>query len=76
MLLVDGKMWAVHRDFHDILYCHLSELIAAKFDSSKKRKKKVGRPLTDCELEALIYFKSVNETHGGAMIGLPVHLPI
>ena len=29
-------------------------LIAAKFDSSKKRKKKVGRPLTDCELEALI----------------------
>ena len=30
------------------------KLIAAKFDSSKKREKKVGRPLTDCELEALI----------------------
>ena len=30
------------------------KLIAAKFDSSKKRKKKVGRPLTDCELEILI----------------------
>jgi putative transposase len=30
------------------------KLIAAKFDSSKKRKKKVGRPLTDCELETLI----------------------
>ena len=30
------------------------KLIAAKFDSSKNRKKKVGRPLTDCELEALI----------------------
>ena len=28
------------------------KLIAAKFDSSKKRTKKVGRPLTDCELEA------------------------
>ena len=30
------------------------KLIAAKFDSSKNRKKKVGRPLTDSELEALI----------------------
>ena len=30
------------------------KLIAAKFDSSKRRKKKVGRPLTDCELETLI----------------------
>jgi len=30
------------------------KLIATKFDSSKNRKKKVGRPLTDCELEALI----------------------
>ena len=30
------------------------KLIAAKFDSSKKRKKKVGRPLTDSELETLI----------------------
>ena len=30
------------------------KLIAAKFDSSKKRKNKVGRPLTDSELEALI----------------------
>ena len=30
------------------------KLIASKFDSSKNRKKKVGRPLTDSELEALI----------------------
>jgi hypothetical protein len=30
------------------------KLIVAKFDSSKKRKKKVGRPLPDCELEGLI----------------------
>ena len=30
------------------------KLIAAKFDSSQRRKKKVGRPLTDCELETLI----------------------
>ena len=29
-------------------------LIAAKFDSSNKRKKKIGRPLTDYELEILI----------------------
>ena len=29
-------------------------MIASKFDSSKNRKKKVGRPLTDSELEALI----------------------
>ena len=28
-----------------------SKLIAAKFDRSKRRKKKVGRPLTDCELK-------------------------
>ena len=30
------------------------KLIAAKFDSSKRRKKKVGRPLTDSKLETLI----------------------
>ena len=30
------------------------KLIAAKFDSSKRRKKKVGRPLNDNELETLI----------------------
>ena len=32
-----------------------SKLIAAKFDGSKRRKKKVGRPLTDSELETLIH---------------------
>ena len=36
-------------------YLHGSrKLIATKFDSSKNRKKKVERPLTDSELEALI----------------------
>jgi putative transposase len=30
------------------------KLIVAKFDSSKRRMKKVGRPLTDCELETFI----------------------
>ena len=30
------------------------KLVASKFDSSKKRKNKVGRPLTENELEALV----------------------
>jgi putative transposase len=38
----------------DTILTWYRKLIAAKFDSSKKRKKKVRRPLTDCELETLI----------------------
>jgi hypothetical protein len=44
-------------------YC---KLIAAKFDSSKKRKKKVGRPLTDRDLESLILQISKRNPRWGA----------
>ena len=50
------------------------KLIAAKFDSSKRRKKKMGRPLTDCELETLILQISKRNPRWG--YGLSVHLPI
>ena len=56
------------------------KLIASKFDSSKNRKKKVGRPLTDSELEALIL--QINKRNpqeslwGEDMIVLPLHLRI
>ena len=51
------------------------KLIASKFDSSKNRKKKVGRPLTDSELEALI-LQINKEIQDGDMIVLLVHLRI